>query len=154
MTIQAKYDTILSPLSIDISTGDVITPKPVIYTFNEIFDRNKLFHLWAYNIETVLAEKLETILRRSVFNTRPRDFYDVYILATTQQYDRELLFEALTATAIHRGTSEQIQDVGDIMKNISESKELRDMWNKYRRQFSYAKEIEFDDIILEISKLC
>ncbi|MDE6063079.1 MAG: nucleotidyl transferase AbiEii/AbiGii toxin family protein [Lachnospiraceae bacterium] len=151
--LNAKYDTILTPLSIDISVRDAITPSPVIFTFNEIFDSNKSFDLWAYNIETVMAEKVETILRRTVFNTRPRDFYDAYILATTQKFDKKLFLEAITATAIHRGTAEQIKDIDAIIKNISESNELRDMWNKYRKQFAYASDIEFDDIILEISKL-
>lgn len=151
--LNAKFDTIITPLSIDISTGDAITPNPVTFTFNELFDSTKSFALWAYNIETVMAEKVETILRRSVFNTRPRDFYDTYILATTQKFDKKLFLEAIAATAKHRGTSEQIEDVNSIIKNISESRELRDMWNKYRQQFAYAKDIEFDNIISEISKL-
>lgn len=83
--LNAKYDTIVTPLSIDVSTGDAITPNPVEYTFSEIFNDKKSYRLWAYNIETVMAEKVETILRRGVFNTRPRDFYDAYILATTQK---------------------------------------------------------------------
>ncbi|MCM1307242.1 MAG: nucleotidyl transferase AbiEii/AbiGii toxin family protein [Butyrivibrio sp.] len=151
--LNAKYDTIVTPLSIDISTGDAITPNPIKYTFNEIFDRTKSFDLWAYNIETVMAEKVETILRRSIFNTRPRDFYDAYILATTQKFDKNLFLEAIYATAKYRGTTKQIEDVLGIIKNISESQELRDVWNKYRQQFAYAKDIEFDDIVSELSKL-
>lgn len=77
--IDAKYDTILTPLSIDLSTGVVITPRAINYTFSGIFDDTLSFDLRAYNIETVMAEKVETILRRSVFNTRARDFYDTYI---------------------------------------------------------------------------
>lgn len=100
-----------------------------------------------------MAEKVETILRRTVFNTRPRDFYDTYILATTQKFDKKIFREALSATALHRGTSEQIKDTDGIIKNISKSKELRDMWDKYRKQFAYATDIKFDDIISEISKL-
>ena len=92
--VNAKYDTLVTPLSIDVSTGDAITPYAVEFTFNEIFDEDKSFELWAYNIETVLAEKVETILRRTVFNTRPRDFYDAYILATTQKFDKSIFKEA------------------------------------------------------------
>lgn len=147
LSINARYDTILTPLTIDISTGDVITPNPVKFAFTEIFDHDKSFELWAYNIETVLAEKIETILRRGVFNTRPRDFYDTYILLTTQHYDKAVFQEALRATAEHRGTTSQIEDVDGILKNISESAELKTMWEKYRRQFAYAKGIEFVDII-------
>lgn len=151
--LNAKYDTIVTPLSIDVSTGDAITPDPIKFTFSEIFDNTESFDLWTYNIETVMAEKIETILRRSVFNTRPRDFYDAYILATTQKFDKKLFLEAIAATAKHRGTEKQIEDVNNIIKNISESKELRDMWNQYRRQFVYAKNIDFDDIVSELLKL-
>lgn len=151
--LNAKFDTLLTPLSIDISTGDAITPYAVPFNFPEIFDREKTYNLWAYNIETVLAEKVETILRRSVFNTRPRDFYDAYILATTQQYDQSLFEEALEATAKHRGTAEQIEDRAGILKNIEESPELRAMWNKYRKQFAYAQGIEYEQIIASLKGL-
>ena len=136
--LESRYDTILAPLSIDVSTGDIITPHAVEFSFQEIFDDSKCFQLWAYNIETILAEKVETILRRTVFNTRPRDFYDAFILATTQ----------------HRGTSEQISDVASIIQNISESSVLRAMWDKYRKQFTYAKEITFDMILDVLHDLC
>ena len=145
--LNAKYDTIVTPLSIDVSTGDAITPNPVEYTFSEIFDDEKSYRLWAYNIETVMAEKVETILRRGVFNTRPRDFYDAYILASTQKFDKTLFAEALKATATHRGTTEQIADIPTIMKNIEENSELRSMWDKYRKQFAYADGITYESII-------
>ena len=152
--LDARYDTILAPLSIDVSTGDVITPRAVEFSFNEIFDDNKSFRLWAYNIETVLAEKVETILRRTVFNTRPRDFYDAYILATTQKYDKALFRHAMAATARHRGTADQIVDVDGILADITESTALRSMWEKYRRQFAYAKEITFEMILAVLDELC
>ena len=151
--LNAKYDTIVTPLSIDISTGDAITPNPVEYAFSEIFDDKKYYRLWAYNIETVMAEKVETILRRGVFNTRPRDFYDAYILATTQKFDKAVFVEALKATAAHRGTTEQIADIPTIMKNIEESVELRTMWDKYRKQFAYAEHIEYEKILMLLNEL-
>lgn len=100
-----------------------------------------------------MAEKVETILRRGVFNTRPRDFYDAYILATTQKFDKSLLTEALKATAAHRGTTEQIADIPTIMKNIEESTELRTMWDKYRKQFAYAENITYESVLSELKKL-
>lgn len=151
--MMAKYDTLLTPLSIDISTGDVITPHAIEFTFHEIFDQDKSFKLWAYNIETVLAEKVETILRRTVFNTRPRDFYDAYILATTQKFNKSIFKEALQATADHRGTAEQISNVDLILRNISESNELRRTWNKYRKHFTYAEDITYESILMELKKL-
>ena len=153
--LNAHFDTLITPLSIDVSTGDAITPHAVQYQFSEIFDDEKSYELWAYNIETVMAEKVETILRRSVFNTRPRDFYDAYILATTQKFDKAVFADALRATAGHRGTTQQIVDVPGILHNIEESLELKTMWEKYRKRFAYAVNIEYGQIIgLLKSLLC
>ena len=145
--LNAHFDTLITPLSIDVSTGDAITPHAVQYRFSEIFDDEKSYELWAYNIETVMAEKVETILRRGVFNTRPRDFYDAYILATTQKFDKAVFTEALNATATHRGTARQIADVPAILHNIDSSRELKAMWEKYRKQFAYAAHIEYSQIM-------
>ena len=151
--LNAKFETLITPLSIDVSTGDVITPHAIPYTFNEIFNDDMSYELWAYNIETVMAEKVETILRRGVFNTRPRDFYDVYILTTTQEYDKALFTDALKATALHRGTTNQIADISGILKSLEESSELKSSWDKYRKQFSYAKEIEYENILQTLDSL-
>lgn len=151
--LNARFDTMITPLSIDVSTGDVITPHAVQYSFSEIFEDEKSYNLWAYNIETVMAEKVETILRRGVFNTRPRDFYDAYILSTTQKFDRTVFADALKATAAHRGTEQQIADVPAILNNIEESPELKNMWDKYRKQFVYAADIEYGHIIAVLKTL-
>lgn len=151
--LNARFDIMLTPLSIDVSTGDVITPHAVQYNFSEIFDDEKSYELWAYNIETVMAEKVETILRRGIFNTRPRDFYDAYILTTTQKFDITVFEDALKATANHRGTTNQIADVPSILHNIEESPELKTMWDKYRKQFSYAKNITYEQIMDSIKAL-
>lgn len=151
--LNARFDIMLTPLSIDVSTGDVITPHAVQYNFSEIFDDDKSYELWAYNIETVMAEKLETILRRGIFNTRPRDFYDAYILTTTQKFDITVFEDALKATANHRGTTNQIADVPSILHNIEESPELKTMWDKYRKQFFYAKNITYEQIMDSIKAL-
>ena len=151
--IDAFYDTIRMALSVDISTGDVITPSAILYEFNGIFEEDLKIELWGYNIETVLAEKVETILRRGVFNTRPRDYYDVYILSTTQQYDRLLFEEALAATADHRGSTNSIMDRAGIMERISKSEDLQGMWEKYRKRFAYAESIGYEDIIRALNDL-
>lgn len=151
--LDAIYDTIITPLSIDISTGDVITPNAVKYEFSGIFDENIRISLWGYNIETIIAEKVETILRRGAFNTRPRDFYDVYILGITQKYDKETFQEALEATAKHRGSTEQIADPDSILRQISDNGELKDMWSKYQKKFAYASEISYGDILKELKKI-
>ena len=151
--LNARFDTLLTPMSIDVFTGDAITPHAVQYNFSEIFDDEKSYELWAYNIETVMAEKVETILRRGIFNTRPRDFYDAYILTTTQKFDITVFEDALKATANHRGTTDQIADVPSILHNIEESPELKTMWDKYRKQFSYARDITYEQIMNSIKTL-
>lgn len=140
-------------MSIDISTGDIITPSAVKYEFGGIFDENVKITLWGYNIETVMAEKVETILSRGVFTTRPRDFYDVYILGTTQKYDVEIFGDALKATALHRGSLEKIINVKEIIEYISSSTDLKVMWGKYQKKFSYAKEISYENIIDVLRKI-
>ncbi len=85
VAIIAKYESINTPLKIDVTAGDIITPDAIRYVYRSNFE-DKMIEVWAYNIETILAEKVETILRRSVLNTRPRDFYDVYVIMKTQQH--------------------------------------------------------------------
>jgi len=145
--IDAVFDTIITPLSIDISTGDVITPNPVKYEINGIFNDDLHIGLWGYNIETILAEKVETILSRGVLNTRPRDYYDVYILSTTKKFDKEIFKEALDATSEHRGSKKAISDPQKIIDVISVDEGLRVLWEKYQSRFSYAKSINYLQII-------
>lgn len=145
--LNAIYDTMVTPLSIDVSTGDVITPSAVQYEFSGIFDDEVRIRLWGYNIETVMAEKVETILRRGIFNTRPRDYYDVYILGTTQKYDKHTFKKALAATAEHRGSADRIADTESIINLISDSSNMQDLWMKYQKKFIYAKDISYQNII-------
>ena len=145
--IDAIYDTIVTPLSIDISTGDIITPAAVKYELEGIFDEHVKISLWGYNIETIIAEKMETILSRGVFNTRPRDFYDVYILVITQKFDQEIFKEALKATAIHRDSLEKIADGRKIIEQISENQDLKNIWIKYQKKFTYAQDISYESIM-------
>lgn len=151
--LEARYDTLITPLSLDISTGDIITPREILYPFKAIFDDGKQIELWAYNIETILAEKVETILRRGVFNTRLRDFYDVYILSETQQFDMKLFTQALALTAINRGTSEQIADVSTILEMIENSADLQVMWTRYQQEYEYAYGITYGDTVAAVSGL-
>ena len=151
--IDALYDAIVTPLSIDVSTGDVITPGAVLYEFGGIFDEEKRIRLWGYNIETVMAEKVETILSRGVFSTRPRDYYDIYILGTTQKFNQQVFEEALAATSEHRGSTEIIADRIGIIERLAVNNELRNMWEKYQQRFLYAREIRYEDIIKVLQEL-
>ncbi len=153
VALDAIYETIITPMTIDVSTGDVITPNAVKFNFTGIFDDELKFELWAYNIETVLAEKVETILRRNVFNTRPRDFYDTYILITTQEFDKKLFAEALEKTIEHRGARNQIKDYMDTFAIIENSEDLKRMWSNYQKQFAYAKDIGYEMVIERLKTL-
>ena len=153
VSLDAVYENINAPLSIDITAGDAITPKPIKRIFKSLFDDTEQFELWAYNTETILAEKIETILRRSVGNTRPRDFYDVYLITNTQSFDHGIFHQALSATSAHRKTTEKISNKPEILKSIEESSMLKNQWEKYRREYPYAKDIVFEDTIKAIKKL-
>ena len=150
--IVSEYDTIITPMQIDITTGDAITPKEVLYLFKMIFEDGNI-GVWAYNIETVLAEKVETILRRGELNTRPRDFYDVYILTKTQSFDLLVFKEALKSTAAHRETSHIFNDISKRIDEIETSETLKNRWNKYTRDYRYAEGIIYGDIIESLRKL-
>lgn len=151
--MSAIYGSITASLSIDMTTGDVITPMPIEYQYAKMFDSDTSISLWAYNVETILAEKIETILSRNVFNTRIRDYYDVYILTTTKNIQKEILYVALRATSIHRGTWDNIQEIGKIMEKIEKDSGLRELWVRYQRKFLYAKNITFESLIEALKKL-
>ena len=151
--MSALYGSITASLSIDMTTGDVITPMPIEYQYAKMFDSDTSISLCAYNVETILAEKIETILSRNVLNTRIRDYYDVYILTTTKTIQKEVLYDALRATSIHRGTWDNIQEIGNIMETIETDSGLRELWVRYQRKFLYAKDITFESLIAALKKL-
>jgi predicted nucleotidyltransferase component of viral defense system len=148
VAIIAKYESINTPLKIDITTGDIITPDAIRYTFHSNFE-DKLIEVWAYNIETILAEKVETILRRSVLNTRPRDFYDVNIIIKTQRkaIKKKIFITALNGTSKKRGSLLALQNKETILRTIQSDTIMRQRWDRYCRENYYAKGIAFDDVI-------
>lgn len=137
--IVATFFTIKVNLKLDITAGDVIIPREVEYSFKLMFeDRN--IQIKAYNLNTILAEKIESILDRNVVNTRARDFYDVYILLTTRPYDidKSELLVAIKQKAKERGTESVIANHQKYLKDIEESTDLRAIWNAYTVKYSYA----------------
>ena len=142
------------PLKIDISTGDMITPKEVLYSFDLLFEDRKI-EILAYNLETVLAEKFETIISRGILNTRARDFYDVYILATLQEknINKADFKNALAATARKRESLGKIGNSSSILEEIKEDRTLRGIWEAYAKKFEYAGDIPFEDTIAALVKL-
>ena len=154
LAVTARYETINTPLKIDITTGDIITPDAVRYSFHSNFQEKRI-QIWAYNIETILAEKVEPILRRSGLNTRPRDFYDVYILTKTHQrmIDKDIFITALNATAQKRVSLAALQDPKKILHAIQSDLLMRRRWDLYCKENFYANDIEFDDVINSLIKI-
>jgi predicted nucleotidyltransferase component of viral defense system len=147
-SVSAVFDTINVPLKIDLTTGDEITPKEVSYKFTLMFEDRKISIL-AYNLETILAEKYETILRRSLLNTRMRDFYDVYLLMNfqVQNIDENVLKRAANATADAREGSALFADSHEVLTLLAEDKAMQTQWELYRQAFSYAQDVSWEDCI-------
>jgi predicted nucleotidyltransferase component of viral defense system len=154
VAIIAKYESINTPLKIDITIGDIITPDAVRYAFHSDFE-NKIIKVWAYNIETILAEKIETILRRSVLNTRPRDFYDVYIIMKTQcqAINKRTMRTALDATSQKRKSLAALNDKEKIIRTIQSNVVMRQRWERYCKENYYAKDIGFDEVIEVLTEI-
>lgn len=154
-SINAIFDTLNVTLKIDLTTGDKITPREITYRFSLMFE-NRTIDILAYNLETVLAEKYETIIRRSTLNTRIRDYYDVYILTNfqIQNIDKTLLIQAIEATSIKRGSSALLHNAKTEIDIIKNDKEMQKRWKLYQKDFNYAKDISWDDIIKSIQAVC
>lgn len=154
VSLTANYPPMQIPLKLDITTGDEITPREIEYKFKLMLEERSI-SVMAYNLETVLAEKLETVISRGDLNTRPRDYYDVYILTKLQIENINLdeLRLALQATTQKRGSSVIIKNYSPIIQVIKSSPIMQKQWENYRKDLEYASQITFDDVcnsVLEI----
>jgi predicted nucleotidyltransferase component of viral defense system len=140
VSIGAVLDRTEQTLKIDITTGDAITPKEMAYRFKLMFE-NRSISILAYNLETILAEKFETAIARGVTNTRMRDFYDMYILTTTQPFQPETFRAALQKTAGRRGTVDQMRAMADTIETIASSPVVQGHWRRYQMKYSYAADV-------------
>ena len=155
ITFEAKYNNEMPVImKIDITTGDKITYKEIEYSFTLMLEDRKI-QIWSYNVETIIAEKFEAIVKRGVLSTRIRDYYDVYMLINTQSkiIDKKTLKDAITLTAQHRGTNEIIKDWKKIVEKIANDSKMRQQWKRYQKDNFYAEEIEYNDLINTISKV-
>ena len=155
ITFEAKYNNEMPVImKIDITTGDKITYKEIKYSFTLMLEDRKI-QIWSYNVETIIAEKFEAIVKRGVLSTRIRDYYDVYMLINTQNkiIDKKTLKDAITLTAQHRGTNEIIKDWKKIVEKIANDSKMRQQWKRYQKDNFYAEEIEYKDLINAISKV-
>lgn len=148
------FDGVVTPLKIDISTGDAITPREVRYSFKLMLE-DRSIDIWAYNLETVLAEKLETIIIRTTTNTRMRDFYDIYILEQLhgKSLNPDIFHDALLATAHKRETEKYLSDAKEVFHEVEDSSVMQRLWTAYRKKFSYAADLEWEAVMEAVRRL-
>jgi len=151
-SIESILDKTRQILKVDITTGDFVTPGEIEYSFRLMFE-DRAISILAYNAETVLAEKFETIITRGVTTSRMRDFYDIFILTTTQNFDPEIFKAALKKTVEKRGTTEQMSDIESVIKTIADSPVLIDLWKRYQKKSTYAEDVSWGMAINSLSKL-
>ena len=154
LMLEGKLDESKIPIKLDITTGDVITPKEINYDFKLLLeDRN--INILAYNLETVLAEKLEAILSRSTENTRMRDFYDVHILykMNSENLNIASLKEAIIKTFSERNSFKKFEKSNEIIQEISESENLLVLWKNYVNSNRYVSETDWTDITSSVKTL-
>ena len=155
--LQAKYGKIDSPMKIDVTTGDAITPAAIQYDFPMLFEE-KSIPVMAYTLETVLAEKYETIIRRNIGSTRARDYYDLHTLYRSRKSSvrPEILKAAVLHTAMKRDSVQDMQDWKEILKDIREEPAMYLLWDNYVAENKYIRELEFHivlDTVEEVAKL-
>lgn len=142
--MEAKLENLIVPIKIDISTGDVITPGEIKYEYALLLE-DRTIQLWSYNLETILAERIQTILARGVLNTRMRDFYDVTTLFS--RYKDSINYNdlslAFVKTCRKRETLSLLKDSKGILSSIKEDKTLQNSWKNYCRKYKYARHIDF-----------
>lgn len=150
----AKLSNLKIPFSIDISTGDLITPRAIEYKYKTILENNQI-SLYTYNYETIIAEKFETVLKRNISNSRMKDYYDLYYFVTYKwdDIDKATLEVAVDTTFKHRKSKKYLDKYNEIILNLSNDINLLERWNKYRKEHTYAKEVEFEDTIKAIEKI-
>lgn len=154
VSMETEFDGVRTPLKIDISTADVITPREIQYSFKLMLEERSI-HVWAYNLETVLAEKLETVISRNITNTRMRDFYDIHILLKLygKTLDSQVLGEALQATAKKRETERYLSDAVEIFNEVQNDPNMQKLWTSYQKKFTYAEDISWDTVMESINDL-
>lgn len=154
LSIQAQLEQVRLPLKVDLTTGDRITPKEIQYGYQLLLEERKIAIL-AYPLETVLAEKLETMIARGTANTRLRDFYDVYALLETQaeSLQADQLQQALSSTASHRGSAGLLEEGDAILAEIFASPHMKQLWHRYQQQYPYATTITWQAIEKAVLRL-
>ncbi len=154
LSLTAFLDESRIPLKMDNTTGDRITPKGIDFPYPILLEK-RLIRIFSYNLESVLAEKLESILSRSIANTRLRDFYDVYVLTKMKwnTIEPSVLRSAFVATCNYRSSQSVLNESNQIFEKIMASAELEQSWQRYQQKYEFAREISFDAVCSSLGKL-
>ncbi|MGM9559019.1 nucleotidyl transferase AbiEii/AbiGii toxin family protein [Anaerovibrio slackiae] len=154
VSVTANYAPMAVPLKLDITTGDVITPKEISFAYPMMLE-DRTISVLAYNLETILAEKLETVISRSDQNTRPRDYYDIFILYRLWKNNVNMhnLQCALKATGEKRGSVNLLTEYKRIMEVVVNSEVMSKQWKKYQKDFAYASEVSFKDACNTVTRI-
>ena len=142
------YGKMKIPMKIDITTGDKITPRQIDYGYKFMFEEKSVL-VKAYTLETILAEKYETVIRRNIGNTRARDFYDLFVLLKIKRDEIrwDVLKEAVSATSEKRGSQEELEDYKEIIDEMRESQFLKRIWKRYQEENTYSADISYTDVL-------
>lgn len=154
LNILSTLDNNKTYITVELTTGDVITPKEMKYNYNSIFEDKKI-PIMSYTLETVLAEKFQTIVTRGLLNTRLKDFYDVYILINTKinELSKDNLIKAIKNTFERRETNIDMEQFNEVIKYLNDDKNMNNLWNEYVSKNPYAKGVKFEDTIKAIKEI-
>lgn len=154
LNILSKLDNNKTYITVELTTGDVITPKEMKYNYNSIFE-NKKIPIMSYTLETVLAEKFQTIVTRGLLNTRLKDFYDVYILINIKmnELNKNNLIKAINNTFKRRETNIDIEQFNEVINDLIDDNNMNNLWNEYVSKNLYAKGVKFEDTINAIKEI-
>ena len=150
--LEASLDKMRQAIKIDISTGDIITPGAVEYSYNLMFEERAI-SLWTYNLETLLAEKLETIMARGTANTRMRDFYDIHVISNQESFDRDVLKKAFLATSDKRNTTIQIPDFRDILSTVESDETMKKQWESFKEDSFFVGDLSWEEVMASVKAL-
>lgn len=153
ITLEAQVDKMRTPLKLDFSIGDHITPREIEYQYPLMFEKRSIL-VMAYNLETILAEKFETIVSRGTANSRMRDFYDIYaILNIEMPINKKIISEAVKNTFDKRNSDNLITGLKQIVKEVHEDLNMQQLWKLYQKKYDYAADLEWEQVINTVEVL-
>ncbi len=154
INVYGEFDKLKTHFFIEVTTGDIITPREIKYKYNSIFE-DKTIDIMAYTIETIIDEKFESIISKNITTTRAKDFYDMYVIVNNHidKIDKNILIKAIKRTFKHRNTNFNIEYLNDMFVIIKNSIVLKELFDNYSTKLTYAKNVRFEDTIDAIKQI-